>query len=263
MKRITLTLAVLSLSVSAFAQINHPMTVITPTSFGGGIQNYCPVEAKMLTIRSLSQSTKTEQLSGAIMSISDYTNLGILLATLIAAIVAGLYTYFTYKMLDTMKKQYIDTNKPKMHVTIETDTKSSMFYLVIRNIGNGIASDVLFSIDKDFYAFSNKRDDHNIKTYRPFSNMMAYMPPGDEYVYYLDQAWNIVSDDKHSAEGKKPINPHTFNVSVSYIYNDINCIESYTIDLRNYIKTTKSPSRLIREFEKLNAQMEELVKKIK
>ena len=42
------------------------------------------------------------------MQAGDYINLGIFGATLLAAIVACLYTKFTYKMLNTMNLQYID-----------------------------------------------------------------------------------------------------------------------------------------------------------
>jgi len=199
----------------------------------------------------------------AMMQTSDYINLGIFIATSLAAIVAGLYTIFTYKMLKTMKAQYIDINKPKIHVKIETELSSSMVYLVIRNIGNGIANNVLFSIDKDFYSFSQKSDYKNLKKYPPFSKGISYMPPGDEYVYYLDQMWNFSELDTKNSDGNKKLNSCIFNISISYSYGKQDYKESYDIDLRNYLLTTKTPSRLIGELEKINSNFKKLLGKIK
>jgi len=196
------------------------------------------------------------------MQAGDYINLGIFGATLLAAIVACLYTKFTYKMLNTMNLQYIDMNKPKIHLKIETETSSSMTYLIIKNIGNGIANNVLFYIDKNFYSFSNKTDDHNLKNYPPFFKGISCMPPGDEYIYHLDKIRNLSKEDIQNDEPRGRCNPFIFNISISYSYGQQNYKESYDIDLRNYLRTTKAPSRLIRELEKLNSNFEELLKKI-
>lgn len=91
------------------------------------------------------------------MDTANLINLGIFAATLGAAIVAAFYTAFTYKMLATMKNQYIESTKPKIHIKVQPEHRSTMFYLIIKNIGTGIAKDISFSLDKDFYILSKKR----------------------------------------------------------------------------------------------------------
>lgn len=172
----------------------------------------------------------------------------------ILVIITGVYAWLTCRIakaneqvLSVMRSQTVDINRPYIIVRPVTIPGDQIIYLRVSNTGRTAARNVRLAIDRDFYQFAQKEDDHNLRTLNVFRNQVDCFPPGMELNYYLGTGPGIFGQN-HPPE----LSPVVFNVTATYSFLDQTVQETTTVDLRPYLKTVDS--------DPLGSRLEELIK---
>jgi len=140
--------------------------------------------------------------------------------TFFLVVITGLYALFTYKILKAnqnsvlaMQEQMEASNRPYVTARISMQVGEPYFYLNIENIGKTAAKNLKLSFDKDFYQYGRSTDEHNIKSFPVFKNLISEFTAGTHLFYPLVSSVDILSDSFDSV-----LVPREFSVTAEYSY---------------------------------------------
>jgi len=120
------------------------------------------------------------------MNITQWIQIG---ASLILAILTGIYVYLTKKILYEMKKARKEEKKP--YIVIDVDIpRVPIFNLIMKNIGTGPAKNVEVKFDPDIYL-----PHEGVKLSElPLFQRIKYFSPGKEHKLFLGMSWDKIND---------------------------------------------------------------------
>lgn len=180
--------------------------------------------------------------------------------TAILVVVTGFYAWATFKILkanenvvEVMKQQNDVLMRPYITVNTLVHPKHPLIHLKITNSGKTPAKDVRFEIDKPFYQFGRKGEEHNIAEFPVFQNPIECFPPDTSLYFDLAQGFVIFGKDANH-----DVTPSKFSIKVTYSYGGKTVEELTQIDLNPYLNSRSEPNPLIEELEKIRKAIESI-----
>ena len=136
------------------------------------------------------------------------------------ALITGLYAYFTVQILranrrvaDEMALQRRDILRPVISIGPDFD-EYLVASLVIKNAGQSPATNLVLTLDKDFYPFAEDTKT-SLKSYSIFNTPIATLAVGASLRFDLAQGFNL---DK--SKNGKALTPLEFKIDATYEWLD-------------------------------------------
>ncbi|MEP7229936.1 MAG: hypothetical protein ABI691_06765 [Ginsengibacter sp.] len=127
-------------------------------------------------------------------NLKDITNIGLTLVLTVATIYLAIYTYRLVNEARLSRKSQI---QPCISIHLEhAETDVSLLFIIVQNIGHGMAYDLTFIIDKDLANFGN--EGMQIGQRGLFKEGMKFFPPGHLIKHFLVETRN--NNDKKIQE---------------------------------------------------------------
>lgn len=161
-----------------------------------------------------------------------------------SVIVTAIYAFLTFGILRENRRltsitnaQATAANRPYVTVSVWPEPNTSLFYLRIANTGRTAATDLSLSMDRAFYQFGDRQEEHNLARFRAFQEPIACFAPGAELLFYLSQSFEIFG--KHNDPA---VTPNVFDVRARYTFPGGRVDEVTKVDIRPYLMTTSPHS---------------------
>lgn len=145
-----------------------------------------------------------------------------LMTILTAALVliTAAYAYLTYRLavsseasVQAVRSQTEALSRPYITVAPFWGPHSVLLYLRVENTGRSAAEHVRLELDKDFYQFGRRQEDHNLRKMHAFSSQIDSIAPGERMLFALGQGWVIFGP-----EADADACPSHFTVTAKYGY---------------------------------------------
>lgn len=125
-------------------------------------------------------------------------DLPMIILTLILAVATIYLAIYTAKLVNETRLVRKDQVKPIISIYLDhAETDPTLLFIVIQNIGQGIAYDLKFDVQKDFGDYGNEAC--KISERGLFKEGMVFCPPGFQKRYFLTETQNNY-DKKMSEE---------------------------------------------------------------
>lgn len=144
-----------------------------------------------------------------------------LIFSFILVIATLVYVYYTHKLVIESRKSREQSTKPRIILYLESaETSPTVQYLVIQNVGQGLAENVRFELIKDLEATTPY--DKTLKERKFIERQYNYFPPNyiyKEYVFHLSNDYehkvnsHIVINCKYTDSQKNKYS-ETFNLNL-------------------------------------------------
>jgi hypothetical protein len=164
----------------------------------------------------------------------DWSTTEILAGALV--VITGVYAALTFgimratrRSVDAMQQQTEALTRPYITISPMILPHNHLILLRIANTGKTAASRVRLQLDRPFYRFGEHDEAHNIATFSAFTNEIATISPGTEFIFALAQG-PVVLDEK-ADRNRLPL---TFNVSSTYTFPSRTITEVTEVDLRPF-----------------------------
>ena len=180
--------------------------------------------------------------------------------SLILSGLTALYVFLTFLILFHMRKEREDLRRPYIQISTYLRERA-VECLLIKNVGQIAAEDVIFLLDKDFFQYG--KPDRNIKEFPMFSRGIKSIPPNNEYHIDLAQYQLFFSEDRD-----ENMIPTSFTITCTYSYKTYlfrkkKIKEETNIDIGATRNTTLPPSDLPMELKELSKKLSELISLLK
>lgn len=179
-----------------------------------------------------------------------------LTATLV--LITAIYAYLTHRMASTaqntlceMREQTWASTRPQVLVEPYVRPTTSFLYLRVHNVGRSTANNLWLTLDKEFWQFGEKKDDHALHLKRAFSERIDALHPGQELHFALAQGWKIFGD-----EADESLCPPQFTAAATYSHAGRTMSEEFPIDLSIYLGSEGEHHPIVTELEKLRKAIE-------
>ena len=123
--------------------------------------------------------------------------------------------------------------------------------LRVRNIGKTTANNLSLKLDKEFWQFGEKKDDHALHMKRAFSEKIDALHPGQEIHFALAQGWKIFGN-----ESNENLCPSYFTATAAYTHAGRTISETFPIDLSIYLGSEGERFPIVEELEKIRKAIE-------
>ena len=180
-------------------------------------------------------------------------------------LITGFYAWATYKILkanervvEVMHEQAEAVTRPYLTVSAVLESANPIFYLRISNVGKTAANDLKLSLDRPFYPFGKKKEDHNLAERFVFKNLITSFPAGSEIVFSLAQSFVIFGENADSG-----VVPSSFVVTAEYSYAGKRVKESNPIDLRPYLGASIPQDAYVRKLKAIIEAIEKVANELK
>jgi hypothetical protein len=177
-------------------------------------------------------------------------------------LITGVYAIFTFKILkanqrvaDEMALQRRDILRPIISIGPEFD-EYLVASLVIENSGQSPATNVVLTLDKDFYPFAEVNEANNLKSYSIFSRPISTLASRATLRFDLAQGFNL--DKSHNG---KTLTPLEFKITAQYEYLDQKFNDEFHLDLKPFMRSTRRRSMQVDELEKIRKAIEKMANK--
>jgi hypothetical protein len=150
-----------------------------------------------------------------------------------------------------MKQQVDSLIRPYITINAFLNPRHPLFYIKISNTGKTAAQNLRLEIDRPFYQYGRKNEDHNIANFSAFQEPFVSFSPGASLIFALAQGFVIFGKD-----AKADVTPKQFSVKATYMYAGATIVEITHIDLQPYLNSQSEPYPLIDELEKIGKAIE-------
>lgn len=173
-------------------------------------------------------------------------------------VITAVYAYLTHKMasasqatLTELREQSWNASRPRILVEPHVRPHTTLFYLVIRNVGQGTATDLSLTLDKEFWQFGEQRPNSALHQKRAFREALDAFHPRQELRFALAQGWKILQ-----SAADQGLCPAQFTVVATYSYLGRKIRERFLIDLSVYAGSEGERFPIVEELERLRAAIE-------
>ncbi|MBW8311439.1 MAG: hypothetical protein K0M64_05330 [Rhizobium sp.] len=178
--------------------------------------------------------------------------------TAVLVIVTAIYAYLTHKMASTsqatlqeMREQTWAATRPQVLVEPYVRPATPFLYLRVHNVGRTTANNLSLKLDKEFWQFGERKDDHALHMKRAFAEKIDALHPGQKLNFALAQGWKIFGNESNEA-----ICPSYFTATASYTHAGRTISEKFPIDLSIYLGSEGEHLPIAEELEKLRKAIE-------
>lgn len=186
--------------------------------------------------------------------------LEILTATLV--LVTASYAILTYRlvkaneeMVEHMKSQMEDLNRPLITATILTEPDNPIFYLLIANQGRTTAKNLRLRLTKSFQQFGESGASRDISNFPAFTNEIASFPSGSELIFGLAQGF-VIFEKETEREGL----PWKFSIIAEYDFGGKEFSEEHCIDLNGYRSAAIPQDPIVSKLKDISQKLEQIAK---
>jgi len=173
-------------------------------------------------------------------------------------VITAIYAYLTHKMassardtLNEMREQTWAPTRPQVLVEPYVRPTTPFLYLRVHNVGRSTANNLSLKLDKEFWQFGEKKDDHALHMKRAFSEQIDALHPGQELHFALAQGWKIFGK-----EADESLCPSRFTAAATYSYAGRTISEAFPVDLSIYLGSESEHFPVVEELEKLRKAVE-------
>lgn len=191
------------------------------------------------------------------MTTADGLNLALVVVTIVYAVLTYRILKANRASVQAMQDQSETLSRPYVAVGIALEADNPIFYLTIENTGQTTAQDVELSIDKPFYKFGEKREDHNVAALNVFNRPISAFPPRSKIVIALAQGFVIFGHPEDN-----DVCPHTFCVTARYTFGTRRVEERTAIDLSAWLHTDVHQNALVRKMGDVTKALDRIEKAI-
>ncbi|MCO5132787.1 MAG: hypothetical protein M9908_00215 [Phyllobacteriaceae bacterium] len=190
-------------------------------------------------------------MGGLISLLGEPWTQGALTAAL--SVITAIYACLTWSiaksnkiMTDQVAKQTEALVRPIVGFRITT-RYGTILSLILENSGKSIATDIEIEIDRDFFQFSEHRNEKNLRNFSAFKNPIASMAAGEKMTFDLSQGFNL-----NKSEDGVLLTPMEFEISTRYKFGEVIYCEKQIIDLNPYMSSlaVKTPLEHLEQIEK-------------
>ncbi len=175
----------------------------------------------------------------------------LVILTLVLAVITGIYAFLTWRMVKETKRMREIQSEPNISIYFKSKEEYiGLIDLIIKNIGQGPAFNIKFTVNPDF----KYTDQKNISELNLFKNGVHHLAPGQQIVIFLNSL--VVMIDK-----KLCMN---FDVTVNYVNSARKKFQNtYNIDLSEIVglrRVGEPPLKKISDqLEKMKEAMEKMI----
>lgn len=181
----------------------------------------------------------------------------------ISVLLTAIYAYVTFRILQAnravvteMQTQSDSLLRPYISIAPFISTDTIAIYLKIENTGKTSARNLTLEIDKDFYTWGSKSEDHNLRFMRAFKEPIECFAPGQSLIFGLGTGPGIFGKRDGSSATDA-----VFVVTATYIYGQGKAItERNPVDLNMYLGSQGHPDALISRLGDIKEAIEKLNK---
>jgi hypothetical protein len=124
------------------------------------------------------------------------------IAAVITSLLTFLYVFYTVRMVNLMVESSMEESRPYVVVDIQPDSESSVFEIVITNIGKSPAINVSVNFSPDIVDTEMRNISELL-----FKEPIPFIPPSHRIKTVIDSTHEIFGDERI---------PKLYNVNVSY-----------------------------------------------
>jgi hypothetical protein len=162
----------------------------------------------------------------------DLTQMGILIATIIYAGITYSLTKFTKDLAETTEKATKLQNQPFMTANLrENDIDFHYIDLIIENIGQGIAKNILFNLESPETLIVPSKYHHKIEEMEIFNRGIQSLGPHQNIRFVLVNLPEIVGTEKHISEVNQDDFKFKLTISCENIEGQKCLDQKYELDL--------------------------------
>lgn len=172
-------------------------------------------------------------------------------------VITGVYAALTYGIMRAnranvaaMKAQTEALACPYLSVLPFTLPQNAIVFLRISNIGRTAAENVRFQLDRPYYRFGRADESENLNTFSVFSQSIASVGPGAEFIFALATA--PVLYGSHNDPARTPL---TFRVTASYGFFGRLVAEETEVDLRPFRGMHMSYDPVVHELSEIKSAL--------
>lgn len=198
------------------------------------------------------------------MTLSDTVTTTDLL-TGVLAFVTAFYAWVTYRILKAnertvslMSEQLELLNRPYIQIAALLRPGTNLIRLCISNDGKTPAFDLRLKLNRDFFQFSEKRDDRNLANQTAFTSPIDCFSPSASLEFLLGTGPEIFA-----SSADESVTPKVFAIEATYSFDKKTVTEKTIIDLRPYLGTAVPHSIVKEGFETVAKSVNDLTREFK
>lgn len=180
--------------------------------------------------------------------------------TAILVVITAFYAWVTFRILranqravESVREQTEAAYRPYVTVSVHLEPDNPIFYLRIANTGKTSAMNLRLAIDRSFYKFGERSEDHDLATFAAFNKPIDSFPPGSEITFSLAQGFVVFAKDADPT-----VCPIKFTVTATYQISGREVEERHNIDLRPYLNADVPQEAVIRKLKAIDDSLGKL-----